>query len=189
MARARKFTLLAAVLFTLVVSTPQLLHLLRFGHLCGFGLHADVVVRHADYGIDGITKVYEGKLTNYGIIPAKVTVCDFVDDTMSHGSVIGYAVEKWDGSAARWESIVKIDQSTFCHPYPLGMVETHIVVKRLWPGQTFSTGEEATAARDAFAVGDTARFVILAGQGLAFPTPAFSIDEHSKSGVPYRVRH
>jgi hypothetical protein len=35
-----------------------------------------------------------------------------------------------------------------------------------------------TAARDIFAIGDKARFVVFIGEELAFPTAAFSIDEH-----------
>jgi len=48
----------------------------------------------------------------------------------------------------------------------------------------------ATAARDIFSIGDKARFVVFARDGLAFPTAAFSIDEHPiRPDVPYRVRH
>jgi len=168
----------------------ELSHLIRYGHFILFGLHADVVIRKADYGIPGITKVYEGKLTNYGIAPAKITGCDFIDDTLSHGTHVDYTIEKWSIPVSRWINIFKSDGSAFCHPYPLGMVETHIIAKRLWFGQSISAGEEATAARTVFAIGDKARFVVFAGNGLAFPTAAFSIDEHPVGpDVPYSIRH
>ena len=186
----QRIGLIAAALLVLPLSLLELGHLVRFGHFFPFGLHADLVVRKADYGIDGITKAYEAKLTNYGPTPVSVTVCDFIDDAMSHGALVGSTVEKWDPSSRRWGSIFKSEKSAFCHPYPLGMVETHVVTKHLWPGQSISTGEEATAARDVFAIGDRARFVVFAREGLAIPTTAFSIDEHpAMPDVPYRVRH
>jgi hypothetical protein len=172
------------------ISFLELSHLIRYGHFISFGMHADVLIRKADYGIPGITKVYEGELTNYGIAPVKVTACDFIDDTLSHGTQVGCTIQKWDIPASRWINIFKNDDSAFCHPYPLGMVETHIITKRLWFGQSISAGEEATAARDVFAIGDKARFVVFAGNGLAFPTAAFSIDEHHVGpDVPYSIRH
>lgn len=178
------------MLVVLPVSLLELGHLVRFGHLPPLGLHADVLVRKADYGIDGITKAYEAKLTNYGITPTWITACDFIDDAMSHGTIVSSTVEKWDPSARKWESIFKSDNSAFCHPYALGMIETHVMTKRLWPGQSISTGEEATAARDIFAIGDKARFVVFAVEGLTFSTAPFSIDEHPiMPDVPYRVRH
>jgi len=190
MRMAKRIGLLAVAVLLLPISLLQLGHLIRFGHLFPYGLHADVTVKKVDYGIDGITKAYEARLTNYGIIPARITACDFIDDTMSHGTLVGSTVQKWDSSAKKWEGAFKIEKSAFCHPYPLGMVETHVVTKRLWFFQSISAGEEATAARDIFAIGDKARFLVFAGDDFAFATPAFSIDEHPMdSGVPYRVRH
>jgi hypothetical protein len=190
MTLSRRIGIVAITLLVLPVGLLELGHLVRFGHFPPFGLHADVLVRKADYGIDGVTKAYEAKLTNYGITPARITACDFIDDAMSHGTIVGSTIEKWNRSAEKWQGIFKGDKSAFCHPYPLGMIETHVITKRLWPGQSISTGEEATAARDAFAIGDKARFVVFAGNELGFPTAAFSIDEHpTTSDVPYRVRH
>lgn len=186
----RKVGVFAATLLVLPISLLELGHLARFGHLFPFGLHADVLVRKVDYGIDGVTKVYEAKLTNYGIRPAWVTACDFVDDTMSHGTLVGSRVQKWDPAGGKWQDGFKIDKSAFCRPYPLGMIDTHVISKRLWPGQSISAGEEATAARDIFSIGDKARFVIFAREGLTFSTAAFLIDEHpTMPDVQYRVRH
>ena len=190
MTRWKRIGLVIAALLVLPIGLLQLGHLLRFGHLFPFGLHADVLVRKADYGIEGITKVYEARLTNYGFRPVRITACDFVDDAMSHGTLVGSRLQKWDPAGGRWQDAFKIDRSAFCRPYPLGMIETHIISKRLWPGQSISTGEEATAARDTFSIGDRARFLIFAQEGLTFPTGAFVIDEHPTTpDVPYRVRH
>jgi hypothetical protein len=190
MTQRRLVGLFIVTLLVLPIGLVQLGHLARFGHFFPFGLHADVVVRRADYGIDGITKVYEAKLTNYGIGSAWITACDFIDDASSRGTLVGSQVEKWDPRTRKWEGIFKVDKSAFCRPYPLGMVETHVITKRLWPSQSISAGEEATAARNAFAIGDKARFLVFAGDNLSFPTAPFSIDEHPTTpDVPYRVRH
>lgn len=141
-----------------------------------------MVVRKADYGIPGITKVYEARLTNYGILPRRITVCDFIDDAMSHGTLVGSTIEKWDASGRRWESVFHSDKSTFCQPYPLGMIETHIILKRLWPSQSISGGEEATAARDVFAIGDKARFILFR-RG-----PYFSYGTLFNRRTPYKTR-
>lgn len=153
-------------------------HRVRFGHFAPLGLHADVLVRKTDYGIPGISKVYEARLTNFGIAPVKITVCDFISDDSSHGTVVGSRVEKWDPVAKQWQSVFTTAAVSSCHPYPLGMMETNVVSKELWPGQSVSAGEGAYAAFDAIAIGDKVRFVILPGNGRTFPTAAFSIDEH-----------
>jgi hypothetical protein len=190
MTRLRRIGLVTVALVILPIGLLQLGHLARFGHFFPYGLHADVMVRRADYGIDGITKAYEAKLTNYGITPANVIACDFIDDAGGHGTLVGSKVQKFDPSTKNWEDVFKTEKSEFCRPYPLGMIETQIITKRLWPGQSISGGEEATAVRDVFSIGDKARIVAFARDGLTFHTAAFSIDEHpSRPGVPYRVRH
>ncbi len=186
----KRIGLLTAALLLLSISLLQLGHLIRFGHFFPFGLHADVTVRKVDYGIEGITKAYEAKLTNYGIMPAKITACDFVDDAMERGTIVCSGLQKWNPSAKKWEDAFKTSKFSFCHPYPLGMIETHLVTKQLWFFQSISAGEEATAARDIFVIGDKARFLVFAVDDHALSTAAFSIDEHPiASGVPYRVRH
>jgi len=119
----------------------------------------------------------------------RIQMIDY-NDAGGHGTLVGSKVQKFDPSTRNWEDVFKIDKSEFCRPYPLGMIETQIITKRLWPGQSISSGEEATAARDVFSIGDKARIVAFARDGLTFHTAAFSIDEHpSRPGVPYRARH
>ncbi|HKW60942.1 MAG TPA: hypothetical protein VJN89_00230 [Candidatus Acidoferrum sp.] len=169
----------------------ELVHLIRFGHFLPPGLHADVLVRKADYGIPGISKTYQATLTNFGITPVRITVCDFIDDAMAHGIEVSYTLEKWDPLAKRWVDLFSdADKSSWCQPYPTGIVDGHVISKKLWPGQSISGSEGAIAAYDVFAIGDKARFVVFARNGLAFRTASFSIDEHqTHPGVPYRVRH
>jgi hypothetical protein len=170
------------------------LHYSRYGHLTRLGLHADLLVERADIRIEGISKLYAVKLTNYGFLPVSVSACDFISDAGEHGTSIAYAVEKWNTLAVKWEPVVVWDQSSFCHPYPQGIIKAQLFSKRLWPGQSVAGGGEATTARDGFELGDNARFVAFAGVAgnvkNAFPTVALRIDEHRMvNGAPFRVQH
>ncbi len=156
-------------------------------------LRAEVVTRSEDIGIPGITKMYQATLTNRGFLPARVTRCDFTDDSMSSGTMMAYAVQRWNENRRQWDTIVQFEQSQFCKPYPLGIVKARLVNGWLWPGQRLSTGEEATAARDGFVIGDRARFVIFVGAAgdyhSSVATADFKIDEHRKTDANLRVRH
>jgi hypothetical protein len=156
------------------------------------GLRAEVTVDNADIGIPGISKMYEARLLNQGPWPIRVHYCAFVDDTNSPGTMVAYAVERWDQDSRSWKTIVKASGADFCKPYPLGIVRANLKSRLLWPGQSLSTGEEATAARDGFNIGDRARFVIFPGpegssSGVA--TSNFIIDEHRQTDEPLRIRH
>jgi hypothetical protein len=176
------------------ISLHELNHFIRYGHLAPLGLHSDVVVWKADIGIPGISKTYEARLTNYGIAPVKVTVCDFLSDASERGTMVAFLIERWNPLSKVWEEVVAFDSPSYCGPAPLSIATAHLISKQLWPGQSISTGEEATAGRDAFSIGDRARFVVFDGYGgskrSAFPTAAFAIDEHpTYNGVALRLRH
>ena len=106
--------------------------------------------------------------------------------------MVAYAVERWDSNAKRWTSVVGAGKG-FCKPYPLGILKAKLTSGLLWPGQSLSTGEEATAARDSFNIGDRGRFVVFAGTAgdysSAVSTREFVIDEHPKTDIPPRIRH
>jgi hypothetical protein len=194
MSRLRKAGVLLIALVSLGVAFVELNHYYRYGHLAPFALHADAVVRKGDIGIEGISKLYEARLTNYGLYPVKVTVCDFISDAFAHGTMAAYAVERWNRQVGKWETVVVWDKSKFCRPYPLGIVQASLRRKLLWPEQSLWTGEEATAAREGFQVGDSARFSVFSGDAgdwrTALPTSAFRIDERPRfEEVPFRVRH
>ena len=156
------------------------------------GLKAELSVSNADIGIPGISKLYEARLVNRGLWPVRVSRCDFVDDTLTPGKMVAYSVEKWDDSTKRWTTVV-IGATGFCKPYPLGIVTAKLASGLLWPGQSLSAGEEATAARDGFNIGDRGRFVLFAGRAgdysTALPTAEFVVDEHPTTDSPLRVRH
>ncbi len=169
-------------------------HLLAYEHAAPFGLHADVIVRDGDIGIPGITKMHEAELTNFGFLPVRVTRCEFLDDTLSLGVMVAYGVERWNAALARWQTIAA-NTSSFCKPYPLGIVEARLTTKWLWPGQTLATGEEATAARSPpLKKGDSARFVLHPHPSDRNATPIatapFLIEESpSIDTASLRVRH
>jgi hypothetical protein len=147
------------------------------------GLHADVTVRKADYGIPGISKVYEPRLSNFGITPKTVVVCRVQEDWDSASFVIEVdnSIEKWNPNSKQWENIFRGTDKSFGCPYP--------TAKRLWPLQSVSGGKVAAAGYDTFKIGDNARFVVFPGDRRAIPTAPFLIDEHQTAeGVPFRVR-
>ena len=190
--RTAGVSLLALLLLGLILH--ELNHFCRYGHIAPLGLHADVVISRGDIGIEGISKLYEARLINYGPFPARVTACDFISDASAHGTMVAYAIERWDKQVGKWSTIVEEEKSTFCRPYPLGIAKAHLFSRLLWLGQSISTGEEATTARGGFQLGDSARFSVFSGEAgnwrTAFPTAAFRVDEIPRvEGVPLRVRH
>ena len=187
----RTAAILVVVTLTLVATIGLGVAILR--PISAKHLVAEVAVRSEDIGIPGITKTYEAKLTNRGFLPSRVIRCDFIDDSMSHGTMVAYAVQRWNESGKQWDTIVEFGRSQFCKPYPLGIVKATLINGWLWPGQSLSTGEEATAARDGFSLGDRARFIIFVGTagdyGSSLASADFAIDEHRKTDVNLRVRH
>lgn len=157
------------------------------------GLRPRLIERQANIGIPGVSKMYEAVIANEGLLPARITRCDYVDDTLSPGQMVAYAVQRWDSQKQRWETLVGLDRETFCKPYPLGIVKAELVEAWLWPGQSLSAGDEATAARGGFDLGDHARFVIFLREAgdyaRSVTTQAFTIDERPTIDVDLRVRH
>jgi hypothetical protein len=118
-------------------------HRTAFGHFVPLALHADVSVANGDIGIPGITKLYNAHLTNFGVFPRRVERCEFLTDASARGVSVGYRIQQWDKSSVRWKSVLDT-AAEYCRPYPLGIAEARLTSKLLWPGQTLSTGEEAT---------------------------------------------
>jgi hypothetical protein len=187
MFKRRVFFLLACAALVSGLATFVLFH--RYPR----DLRAEVHVEKADLGIPGITKVYDASVTNYGRVPVRVIRCDFIDDTMSHGVEVAYAIQRWDEKAKQWQQILGASRKSFCHPYPLGVIRANLRTAWLWPGHSLSIGEEATAARDDLKIGDRVRFVIFTAEpgdySSSIATEEFTIDEHSTSDVDFRVRH
>ena len=184
--RLRAALLLLAVALVSVSGVVEFHHRLTFGHFVPLTLHADYSVAKADIGIPGISKLYDAHITNFGIFPRRIGSCEFVTDAFASGVSIGYRLQRWDAQSRRWQTVLDA-ASEYCRPYPLGMIRARLTSKVLWPGQTLSTGEEATGARDGLK-GQTIRFAVVAN-GREFPTASFVIDEQvQRPDVDYRVR-
>jgi hypothetical protein len=139
-----KWRILFLVAFVVLVSGLVALVLL---HRYPRDLRTELHIEKADLGIPGITKVYDASITNYGRMPVRVTRCDFIDDTMTHGVDVAYAIQRWDERAKQWKQVHGASRKSFCHPYPLGIIRANLRTAWLWPGHSLSIGEEATAAR------------------------------------------
>jgi hypothetical protein len=159
-------------------------------------LHAEYSVEKGDIGIPGITKMYDAKLVNGGRTPVRIEVCAYLDDGGGRGEAVAYSVQRFDKRGTAWATIVDASDARACRPYPLGWVTAKLKTRWLWPGQSVSMGEEATAARG-FHKGESARFLLftsfkhpgdLALEGIS--TPAFVIDEEVGEGAEgLRLRH
>jgi hypothetical protein len=174
----------------------ELIHLHRYGHLVPLGLHADVVVTTADdlLGVEGTAKIYHASFTNYGIRPTAVIVCDYLNWASMRSTMVNYIVEKWDPQSRGWKFVSEWDSDgsrLFCRP-AFEVTETHLVERRLWPGQTVSVGEGVPAQLGGFHVGDTGRFTIfLAADGdgnNSISTAGFRVDQELKNHVVLRTR-
>jgi len=183
-----------AAINALCAAYMKISHYTYYGHWAPIGLHADVITRHVSIGIPGISKMYEGVITNLGILPVRVTRCDFIDDTNSRGSMVAYSVERKVQRTNQWQAVLPFDASDFCKPYPLGIAQATLNEVWLWPGQNVGTGEEATAASNSLKLGDSVRFLIHArlspGTPRLIPTPEFLIDEQIQEPSDiFRLRH
>jgi hypothetical protein len=185
--RLRAALLLLAAVLVSGIGAVEARHRVIFGHFAPLTLHADVSVANGDIGIPGITKLYDAQITNFGIFPRQIERCEFVTDAFAPGVSVGYCLQQWEMASRRWQTVVDA-ASEYCRPYPLGMIKARLTSRPLWPGQTLSTGEEATGARGNLK-GQTMRFAVVAN-GREFPTFSFVIDEQIEgSDANYRVRH
>ena len=185
--RLRAAVLLLAAILVSVIGVVEVRHRVIFGHFAPLTLHADVSVANGDIGIAGITKLYDANVTNFGIFPRRIERCEFVTDASAPGVSVGYRLQQLDMASHRWQTVVDA-ASEYCRPYPLGIIKARLTSKLLWPSQTLSTGQEATAARGNLK-GRTMRFAVVA-KGREFPTSSFVIDEQIEgSDTKYRVRH
>ena|SRR5215472_7041198 len=67
-------------------ASHELIRLCRFGHFFPLGQHVEVVVTSSNdlLGVEGTGKIHNASLTNQGVLPAAVTVCDYLDWTSRH---------------------------------------------------------------------------------------------------------
>jgi hypothetical protein len=178
--------LVATALLAIVIQ--ESIHFYRDGHLASPGLHADIFVttRVDLLGIEGTTKIYDARLTNYGILPATMTVCDYLDSG-SKDMMVSYIVERWDSQLGGWKMVAEWDDygsRLFCRP-SFEVTETHLFRRRLWPGQSIRVGQVIPPERDGFQVGDYGRVTIFlradGHRNESVSTPAFRIEQQKKN--------
>jgi hypothetical protein len=145
--RPASVALFAALsVLVLAIAALQIHHHLQYGHFVPYGLHADVTVFESDTGIPGIAQMFDAHLTNFGLFPETIERCEFVSDAGAHGVSVAYRLEQLKKGTRSWKTLFNTAGS-YCRPYPLGIAQSKLVDKRLWPGQTLSIESEATAAR------------------------------------------
>lgn len=179
----RKLSIALVVLFCFLLISVELIHRYNYGHFVPYGLHVDALNRDAYIGIPGQTKMYWAEITNYSLLPVKLSGCDYVTDAFGQGTKFPYALQRWNVSSNTWQTIDDVSEEDFCHPVPLSTIETHLVSRWLFPGASIDVMEgEATGARIPFQKGDTARFVV-------FPRIENGVDWQSAiPSVPFYIQ-
>jgi hypothetical protein len=188
MSRIQKTGITLVALFLVGLFLHELRHLYRYGHLVPLGLHADVSITTSNdvLGVEGIAKIYGAKLTNYGILPSAIVVCDYrvagAPDT-----AVNYVVERRDRQLGEWRFVPEWDfygYRLFCRPV-FEVTEEHLASRRLWPGQSIRVGEGIPAQMGGFHVGDDGRFTIFldadSNKTKAISTTIFRVDPQVKT--------
>ncbi len=169
----------------------ELSHLFRYGHLVPLALHADVDVTTSEdiIGVDGIAKIYRARITNYGILPATIVVCDYLVSS-APATDLNYVVERWDNDSRNWRFVPEWDfygYRLFCQPV-FEVSEEHLAPRRLWPWQRLRVGEGIPGQMGGFRIGDNGRFTIfLKADGnwhKTLSTAPFRIDQQVKNYRP-----
>lgn len=144
-------------------------------------------------GVAGTAKIYHARLTNYGILPSTIVVCNYLVSS-SPGTDINYVVERWDRQSGKWALVPEWDiygYRLFCRPV-FEVTEQHLVRRRLWPGQSIQVGEGIPAQMCGFRIGDNGWFTVFlnadGNRSNAVSTAVFSVDQQVKTrGVTSRV--
>jgi hypothetical protein len=185
----RRAGFLSVALIFATFASHELIHLFRFGHFVPLGLHVEVVVTTSNdlLGVDGTGKIYNASLTNYGILPAAVTVCDYLDWASRQQTMVNYIVERRTPQIDSWQYVREWDgygSRLFCRP-SFEVTETHRVRRRLWLGQTYPLGEGVPAQWGGFHVGDEGRFTVFLNadddKNRTISSAIFRVDQEPKS--------
>jgi hypothetical protein len=139
MNRIRKSGFVLPALFFLGLASHESKHFYSYGHFAPLGLHADVVVTTSNelLGVEGAGKIYEASLTNYGVFPTRIVVCDYLDSASMHSVMLNHIVERREPQSNRWKYVPEWDEygsRLFCRPL-FEVNATHRVRRRFWPGQ------------------------------------------------------
>lgn len=181
---------LVAISLVCTVALSSAIHELKhfgcYGHLAPLGLHADVIVSTESnlLTVRGVANVYSARLTNYSVLPVTMTVCDYINWFGAHDTMVAHAVERWDARLNTWKGVPEWDNSRFfCRPaFEVG--ETHLIRRRLWPGQSLRVGWVMPAERGGYHQGEDGRFTIfldaIRNSNNAISTTSFRIDRSAE---------
>jgi len=167
------------------------IHVDVYGHLAPLGLHADVFTTTSDdiLGVDGIAKIYNARVTNYGILPVTIVVCEYQVSGVPL-TTINYVVERWDRQSRGWVLVPEWDLyggRWFCRP-AFEVTGEHLAQRRLWPGQSMRIGEGIPGQMGGFRIGDTGRFTVFlranGDRNKSLSTHPFRLDQQPKSYQP-----
>lgn len=189
-------TALAALILTGFVGV-EVYHRLANGHFASVGLHVDVL--WTDHWIGGpeLSRMYWPVLTNFGVWPATLEVCNYLTDTSNPGTDYAVGLQHWNAHQRRWDLASDISLEELCGiaiptSRGVGTLETAL----LWPGFSVdATGPEAIGARGDFEGGDLARFVIFRtadrspDSGTAAVSDAFVVEGDPLHGLDVRTKH
>jgi hypothetical protein len=185
--RKAGFSLVALVVAAF--ARHELNHFYCFSHFVPLGLHVEVVVRTSNdlLGVEGTGKIYNASVTNYGILPAAVTVCDYLDWASRHQVMVNYIVERPTPQIRSWQFVPEWDDygsRLYCRP-SFEVTETHRVRRKLWPSRTYRVGEGIPAQWGGFHVGDEGRFTVFPNgdndKARAISSAIFRVDQEPKS--------
>ena len=174
------------------ISAFELWHRLAAGHFVSYGTHTHLLKEPQDIGIPGIKTGYAVDAFNYGFIPITIKGCKEASDISPYYQIVyRYQVEKWDSNGQAWKRIISLN--------PADCPADRLVNSTLWPGQSLRIVDwEATAAREGFQIGDSARFVAYAlfdsadnaSRQTTFVTHPFLIEEQATDNLnQYRIKH
>jgi len=161
------------------------IHFYRYRHFAPLRLHADVVVTTSNeiLGVQGTGKIYQARLTNYGILPTRFIGCDFIDWASRRETMLNYIVERRKPNSVRWEYVPELDEygsRIFCRD-SFEVTDTRRAPHWFWPGQTMQFGEIIPAQMGGFRSGDDARYTVFLGadgNGLnSLSTHSFRVDQ------------
>jgi hypothetical protein len=196
MNRIRPIASAICALLSLAFIAHESIHFYRYRHFAPLALHADVLVTTSNdiLGVEGTGKIYQARLTNYGIFPTRIIGCDYTDWASRRQTMLNYIVERRHPNSARWEYVPESDESgsrKFCQDV-FEVNGTHRAPHWLWPGQTMQFGEIIPAQMGGFRIGDDGRYTIFLaadGNGLnSLSTHPFRVDqEPPKHPVPVQL--
>jgi len=171
-------------------------HWYNFGHLVSYGLHVDAQNEDAYIGIPGQTKMYWPELSNFSLVPIRLTACRPISDVLQPPLESPYAIQRFNQETGSWQTIVEATRFEFCLNPETGASRLENIY--LLPGSSVRVMDSAAVgAMEPFRKNDLARWVVFrqvfptANWDTAITSMPFRIEDNVKrdDGVQYRTMH